>query len=151
MKRLIIPISLMVVVSCLIFGQAKLTVGQNAVQEITALENAWLEAALKYESSWYEKNLADSYSSTDENGVVADKKTVIADLKNKTWTNISNTYENFKVRIYGDTAIATAISVYKGTHKGKDMSGKYPWTDTWVKIEGRWQCVAGHNSKVPSK
>jgi len=109
MKRLIIPIALMIVVSCLIFGQVKQTKGQNAVQEITALENAWLEAALNYDISWYEKNLADSYSSTDENGVVTDKKTAIADLKNKTWTNISYTYENFKVRIYGDTAIATAV------------------------------------------
>jgi ketosteroid isomerase-like protein len=151
MKRLMIMIILMLFVSCLIFGQTKQTAGQNVIQEITALENGWNEASLKYDISWYEKNLADSYSGTDENGVVTDKAGIITDLKNKAWKTASNSYENFKVRVYGDTAIATAVSVYKGIYKGKDASGKFPWTDTWVKIGGHWQCVAGHNSKLPSK
>jgi ketosteroid isomerase-like protein len=59
--------------------------------------------------------------------------------------------ENLRVKEYGDTALATAISVIKGTYKGKDNNGKYPWTDTWIKIGGHWQCVASHNSKLPTK
>jgi hypothetical protein len=63
----------------------------------------------------------------------------------------SNVYENLKVQVYDDAAVATAISVVKGSYKGKDNSGKYPWTDTWVKRGGQWQCVASHASKIVQK
>ena len=156
MKRLIVAIVLVLIVSCLSFGQAKpkqaaTPVGQNAVQEVTALENAWIDAERQYDVSWFEHNLADSYHNTDENGVVSDKATTIADVKNRASKIESYSYEGFKVQAYGDTAVATGIAVFKGTYKGKDNSGKYPWTDTWVKLAGRWQCVASHNSKIVSQ
>jgi len=156
MKRLIVAIVLVLIVSCLSFGQAKqkqaaTLAGQNAVQEITALENAWYDASLKYDVSWFERNIADSFITTDENGVVENKAALIANVKNKAFKAESYTLENLKVQVYGEAAVATGISVVKGTYKGKDSSGKYPWTDTWVKIGGRWQCVASHSSKIASK
>ena len=69
MKRLILSIVLVLLASCLVFGQAKPTAGQNVAQEITALENAWNEAAQKYDVSWFERNLADSYVYTSADGV----------------------------------------------------------------------------------
>jgi hypothetical protein len=30
--------------------------------------------------------------------------------------------------------LATGIEVDKGTNKGKDASGRFRWTDTWVKL-----------------
>lgn len=151
MKRMAFSIVLMIIASCLAFGQAKQPAAQNAVQEITALENAWNEAGQKHDVSWFEKYLADSYTGTDEDGKAYDKATMVANVKNKVSKIEAVSNENVKVRPYGDTAVATGIYVVKGTFKGKDNSGKYPWTDTWVKLNGRWQCVAGHNSKLPSK
>jgi ketosteroid isomerase-like protein len=156
MKRLIFVIVWVFIVSCLSFGQAKpkqaaAPAGQNAVQEITDLENAWNNAALKYDVSWYERNIADSYISTDENGVVENKSAMIAHVKSKAFKAVSYALENLRIQAYGDAAVSTGTSVVKGTFKGKDISGKYPWTDTWVKLGGRWQCVAGHNSKIASK
>lgn len=151
MKRLIMSFVLVLLVSCLSFGQAKKSAGQNVVQEITALENAWNEAAQKHDVSWFEKYLADSYSGTDEDGKVSDKAMEIANVKNKLSKIEAISNENVKVQSYGDTAVATGITVVKGTYKGKDNSGKYPWTDTWIKLNSRWQLVAGHNSKLPAK
>lgn len=151
MKRLILSIVLVLFAACLVFGQAKQTAVQNAVQEITALENAWNEASQKYDVSWFEKYLADSYTGTDEEGKVFDKAMITANVKNKVSKIEAVSNENVKVQSYGDTAVATGIYVVKGTSKGKDNSGKYPWTDTWIKLNGRWQCVAGHNSKLPPK
>jgi ketosteroid isomerase-like protein len=150
MKRLMFSIVLVLLVSCLCFGQAKQAAVHNAVQEITALENAWNEASQKYNVSWFEKYLADSYVGTDEEGKVSDKAMVTERVKNKVAKIEAVSNENVKVQLYGDTAIATGIFVVKGTFKEKDNSGKYPWTDTWIKLNGRWQCVASHNSKLPS-
>jgi ketosteroid isomerase-like protein len=149
MKRLLAAVVLVLIVSCPISGQTKPPAGQNAVQEVTALEQAWQEASPKYDVSWYERNIADSYIGTDENGVMSNKAATIADVKNKAFKAESYTLENLKVQAYGDAAVATGISVItKATYKGKAVSGKYPWTDTWVKLSGRWQCVASHNSKI---
>jgi ketosteroid isomerase-like protein len=151
MKSLTLSFALMLIVSCLLFGQAK-QVPANSVQEITALENAWNDAAIKYDVAWYERNMADSSIFTDEEGVVKDKAVLIAGIKKKDSKLESLTYEKLKVQVYGDTAIATGVYVIKkGTYKGKDISGKYPFTDTWIKIGGRWQLVADHNSKLPVK
>jgi len=151
MKKMTFWIVLMIFASCLSFGQTKQSAGQNAAQEITALENAWNEAGQKYDVSWFEKYLADSYTGTDEDGKVSDKAMIIANVKNKVSKIEAVSNENVKVQSYGDTAVATGIYVVKGTYKGKDSSGKYPWTDTWIKLNGRWQCVAGHNPKLPTK
>jgi hypothetical protein len=156
MKRFMLLIVFMLFASCLVFGQAKpkqaaTPAGQNIALEITALENAWNEAGQKHDFSWFDKYLADSYSGTDEDSKVSDKAMIISDVKNKVSKIETVSNENVKVQTYGDTAVATGVYVVKGTYKGKDASGKYPWTDTWVKLNGRWQCVAGHNSKLPSK
>jgi len=144
---------LMLFFPCLILGQTKQAAGQNAVKEIAALENAWNDAMQKHDVPWYERNLADSFIGTDENGKVLDKAGTIADFKTQSKVSRieSSSFENFKVQTYGDATVATGISVIKGTHEGKDSSGKYPFTDTWIKLAGRWQCVASHNSKIPSK
>jgi ketosteroid isomerase-like protein len=151
MKKIVAAVALLLLLACLLFGQTKPPAAQNAVPEVTALEKAWLDAGRQYEVSWFERNIADSYISTDENGVVTDKATMITDVKSKASKFESLSYETLKVQAYGDAAVATGITVVKGTYKGKDNSGKYPWTDTWVKLAGRWQCVAGHSSKLVTK
>ena len=149
MKRIIFSILLEHFESHPVFCQAKQA--QIVSQQIIALENAWNEATRKYDASWYERNLGDLYLGTDEDGVVKDKAAMIATVKSREAKLSSLAFEKIKVQVYGDTAIFWGIYVVKGTYKGRDISGKYPLTDTWVKVNGRWHCVADHNSKLPAK
>jgi ketosteroid isomerase-like protein len=151
MRNIIASVIVVILLPCLIFGQAKPTAGQNVAQEITALENAWAEATVKHDVLWFERNIADGFVMTDEDGVMTDKPAILQWVKGKLNNYSSFSHENLKVKVYGDTAIATGIASIKGTFKGKDATGKYPWTDTFVKVGGKWQCVASHNSKLPSK
>lgn len=53
------------------------------------------------------------------------------------------------VHVYGDAAVVTGkASLRNAKYKGKDISGDYLFTDTWVRKGGRWQVVASHDSKV---
>jgi ketosteroid isomerase-like protein len=123
------------------------TPAQKAEQEVTALEKAWVEAINKQDPAFYEKNLAPGFVSTNESGELRDKAATVARAKAKTYSVVA-TIEDMKVQVYGDTAIATGIEADKGTDNGKDASGRFRWTDTWVKINGQWQCVASHASKI---
>ncbi len=149
MRNTFVSICLVLIFSCVIFGQAKPTAGQNVIQEIMALEKAWGTAAQQYDVSWFEKNIAENYSGVMWGTEIINKAGKIAMVKSK-GRKAEASDENMKVQPFGDAAaIATGISVVKGTYKGQDISGRYAWTDAWVKIDGRWQCVAEHGSKLP--
>ena len=54
-----------------------------------------------------------------------------------------------KVRVFGNAAVVTGRTTIKGgKYKGKDISGQYRFTDTWVKRNGHWLCVASANTRV---
>jgi ketosteroid isomerase-like protein len=150
LKKIFGAVVLLLALVSLILGQTKAPAGQNAVGEVTALERAYIESSRQYDIAWFERYLADSFSSTGD-GVMSDKATVIANLKNRVRKTESVSYEELKVQAYGDAAVAVGLTNFKGTLNGKDASRKYRWTDTWVKRDGQWQCVAGHSSTVVTK
>jgi hypothetical protein len=49
-----------------------------------------------------------------------------------------------KVRIYGNAAVVIGCTTVKGTA----FTGQPMWTDTLVRRDGRWQCVAAQPSEI---
>jgi hypothetical protein len=54
-----------------------------------------------------------------------------------------------EVRLFGDTAVVTGSDTETSTAEGKDTSGKYIWTDVFVKQGGKWKAVASQSTKAP--
>ena len=54
-----------------------------------------------------------------------------------------------RVRVFGNTAVVTGSDTEKSTEGGKDTSGKYIWTDVFVKQNGKWRAVSSQITKVP--
>jgi ketosteroid isomerase-like protein len=155
-ERLLVVVLLSLAVPCFAFGQAAAqkaapAKAPSADQEVTALERAWLDAALKYDVAWFERHIADTIVNTDEEAVVTGKAATVADVKSRASKYETLSYDDLKVQSYGDTAIATGITVFKGTSKGKAVGGRSQWTDTWVKRGGQWQCVASHSTMIVKK
>jgi len=48
--------------------------------------------------------------------------------------------------VYGDAAVVTGIYREKGISKGKAYSRRGRFTDTWVKENGTWMCVASQST-----
>ena len=48
-----------------------------------------------------------------------------------------------ELRIFGEAAVVIYTTTDKGQYKGKDIAGRYRWTDTFVRRGGKWQVVAG--------
>ena len=55
------------------------------------------------------------------------------------------------VRVYGESAVVTAITSTKGKFRGQEFSTRERATDVFVKREGRWQCVLTHLTRLPEK
>jgi len=52
------------------------------------------------------------------------------------------------VFVVGDTAIVHGLWTETATLNGKDTSGQFRFTDTFVKRDGRWQAVATYSTKL---
>ena len=85
---------------------------------------------------------------TGNDGKVTNKAEALAEARGTKYSSIE--YEDVKVTVFGDTAIATGGSKAKGTNaSGKPVDELVRWTDTWVKMpSGKWQCVASQSSPV---
>ena len=149
MKRIAIAFSMVV----FLFGVTILakTQTESVEQELIKLEYEWADALVKHDWTFLDRILADDYVVTDPEGNVSTKAQEIAFFKSGEFAVTSCVHHELKVRVYGDAAVVTGHTTTKETYKGKDFSPQLRWTDTWVKRDGRWQCVAGHSSEIRQK
>lgn len=152
MKRILAAAVLAVLVAPVARAQAPVARAQApgaAEQDLVKLENAWSTAYQKKDLAALERMYTTEYLATDDEGRTYTKAQDLENAKDPANTLTSFKLENLKVHIYSDAfAVVTGSNTTKSTFKGKDDSGKYMFTDVFVKREGRWQCVATQSSKV---
>src|SRR5689334_12320683 len=112
------------------------------------IERDWTDAGLKKDVAAMDKIVADDWIGLDFQGKTVTKAQMLAELKSGTSSSSSIDLGEMKVRVFGDTAVVTGSDTEKSTYKGKDSSGKYVWTDIFVKRNGRWQPVASQSTKL---
>ena len=129
-------------------GQPK---SEHTEQELITLENGWNDSIVKHDWAFIDRILADDFVATNMDGIVKTKAQSLASLKSDETVITSEVADDFRVRFYGDTAVVTFRNAEKSQLKGKDTSVQERVTDIWVKIAGRWQCVAEHASRIAQK
>ena len=116
-------------------------------QAVVALEQRWVDAAKASNPDMLAPLLAFNFVDTDSDGKIVGKTETLARTKAAKWE--INQISDVKVMLYGKTAIATGVWVGKGTDEnGKAVDSKERWTDTWIKLAGKWQCVASQSSTI---
>ncbi len=65
------------------------------------------------------------------------------------YTSFSITDE--KIRIFDDIALVRSKTVYTKQVNGKTVHGNSLYTDTYIKEDGKWQCVQAHITPVTAK
>ena len=146
MKRM----SMWCLVGVLSLGSAALSQAQSGATEkaVLAQENQWLKSQKTNNPDLVAPLLADKFINTDTDGKVTSKAEMLATSKATKYDSVE--YEDVKVTVFGDAAIASGGFKGKGTDpSGKPMDVHVRWTDTWVKMpSGKWQCVASHGSAI---
>jgi ketosteroid isomerase-like protein len=147
MKR----IAIAVCVAVLVLGVTILAKTQtgSVEQELIKLETEWVDGAVKHDVTTIGKMLADEFIMTFD-GTVYTKAELLEYIKSNEEL-ASLVTDEWKVRVYGDAAVVTARNTRKVKLEGKEVTSQDRFTDTWIKRDGRWKCVAAHNSTVPQK
>jgi ketosteroid isomerase-like protein len=153
MKRMVLTIGLVVLVlagASWVKSSAQTTSGA-AEQELLKLEKAWADADLKGDATFLEKIYAPNIVVTNSDGSLWTGAQDIASMKSGETVYSYLVSDNMKVYVYGDTGFVIGRSTEKGKEKGKEFSRQSQWTDTWVKISSRWQCVATQSTWITQK
>jgi ketosteroid isomerase-like protein len=130
---------LMVMVSSLALSQEK---GDET--KIIALENLWNQTQLNHDADAMDKMLDSDFVLTDYDGTVMSKAQFLASVRDKSNQLTLEVSEDMKLHRHGDTVVVTGATHEKGTLKGKPYQHKGRFTDTWIRQDGRWICVASH-------
>lgn len=114
--------------------------------KLVVMEHLWNEAQMNRDSRALEGMIGASFVNTEYDGEVSDKAKFLADIKDPQF-NLSNiNIQDVKVSMYADSAVVVGTYRTKGSYQGKPYEHTGRFTDTWVFIDGRWQCVASHTS-----
>jgi uncharacterized protein DUF4440 len=150
MKRLMFTLlSSLIVLTALrpIAAAEKQPTNNDAVAAITQIENDAVKANLAGDTSFYQKNYADNWTGGFSGGTWTTKQSLLADMKDTTNNKMTSEQINdLKVRVYGETAIATYTDTYDALIRGEHRAKTVLSTDTFVRQNGMWKEVAGHSS-----
>lgn len=140
---------------CLLVAAAAIRVwGQNTSDEagrIQALELAWNHALEAKDAKALDMLLASTMVSVDIDGSIVNKKEFLASVKSPEYQPSQAVTEQSDVQMYGDAAVVVGIFRIKGMEKGKAYVHRERFVDTWVKINGTWQCVATTSALITAK
>jgi CheY-like chemotaxis protein len=130
------------------FSEKKKSADGAAIAEITKLEQGAVKADLENDPSFLKAHSADDYTAGSSWGNWETKASILKDMS-EPQANKTNKEEmtDLKVRMYGNTAIATYNESYDSLYHGANRARTTMCTDTWVKDSG-WKLVAGHCSEV---
>ena len=81
---------------------------------------------------------------TTHSGAVLDRDTYVAGNTDGSLVWHGQRLQRATVTVVGDTAVLTAVVVDEVERDGKRETFRLRLTQTWVRIDGAWQCIAGH-------
>ena len=114
----------------------------KAEQQIKALSDQGVQAQLKGDTSFIEKNYADDATIIHSDGKLSSKAQELDALKSGSLKYESIEVHDRQIKVYGNTAVTVTLTTTKGTLGGKPFSGDFVSTRTWVEQKGNWKLVA---------
>jgi ketosteroid isomerase-like protein len=140
-------------VSCLVLSilfPQEPSSSQGDEQRIIALENIWNQVQIKHDAEAMGTMLHANFVFTDYDGTVMSKAAFLASIRdpsNKLSVEVS---DDMKLHRFGDTVVVTGATHEKGTLRGKPYEHYGRFTDTWIKQNQEWICVASQLGLVRS-
>ena len=120
-------------------------------EELLKLEKAFAQAIVTNDLEAIGRLVTDDWIIIDPNGEIVDRTRFFEVIKSGALTHDMMESEDFRVRVYGDSAVVTAITSAKGKFTGQEFSTRERATDVFVKRDGRWLCVLTHLTKYKEK
>ncbi len=117
--------------------------------QIIAFENLWNQMQIAHDANAMEQLLDPDFVLTDYDGSVLNKAQFLASLRDKSNQLTTEISQDMKLHRHGDTVIVVGATHERGTLKGKPYEHHGRFTDTWIKRDYRWLCIASQLALIP--
>jgi len=111
---------------------------------LAELNRNYVRSVDEADIGWFDANLAQDFLNTNPDGSVVNRDAFLAQIgRGSTVKNIRE--HDVLIRLFWPHAIIHARTAYIKSD-GSPGAGRY--TDDWHWIDGRWQCVSAHVSRL---
>jgi ketosteroid isomerase-like protein len=118
---------------------------------VLALDNSWNRALETKDTKALDMLLADTFVSIDIDGSIETKREFLASLKAPDYQAPAQAVtEQSNVDVYGDSAVVVGVFRTQSTHKGKPITRRERFVDTWVNLNHTWRCVSSVAVLIPA-
>ena len=146
MKKLVMAAAVLLVCTA-VCGWAQNTANDDGGR-VLGLENAWNHAIEAKDTKALEMLLANTFVAVEIDGSVSSKSEFLASIKAPEYQPSQAVNEQVNVQVYGNAAVVVGIFRIKGIEKGKPYVHRERFTDTWIKHDQSWQCVASQATLI---
>ena len=113
---------------------------------VAALDTAYQAAVKANDASAMDRILADDFVLVTGKGQAFSKSDLLEDARRRTVTYAHQEELEQKVRVWGDTAVVTALLWIEGTRENNSFERKLWFSDTYVRTASGWRYVFGQAS-----
>jgi ketosteroid isomerase-like protein len=119
---------------------------QDDARAVSALDTEYQAAVKGNDAAAMDRILADDFVLVTGRGKVFTKTDLLEEARKKSTVYEKQDELEQKVRVWGDTAVVTALLWIKGVSDGKPMERKLWFSDTYVRTAAGWKYVFGQAS-----
>ena len=138
-----------------VFSMVATMVAQNSSnemeKEIIKVEEEFGQAMIKNDAEKIASFLADDWIIIDPAGGIIDKARFLSVMQSGALIHEAMDSQDVRVRVYGTTAIVTALTSSKAKYMDREFSTRERATDVFVKRDEKWRCVITHLTTFTEK
>ena len=114
----------------------------RARAQVMALERMWNLAYKTGDVKALSGLFDDSLVLIEDNGNLKSKAQFLAGISGPSSNEEQVSPESLTVRVFGKTAIAVGVIAVKAKEKGKTVTRRERFVDTWISTKEGWICIA---------
>lgn len=117
-------------------------------RRIISLENAWNQAQWQKDRTALDMLLDPDLIYVEYDGTLMGKTEYVANLLSPSLHPAKIVSESMNVHIYSEFAVVTGVYRENGVKNGRPYSVRMRFTDTWLRRNKTWVCVASQSTSI---
>lgn len=110
-------------------------------EEILKVEEAFADAIARNDLEVIGRFVSDDWIIISADGGIIDKERFFEVIKSGALTHETMESDDIRIRVYGDSAVLSALTRTKGKFMGQAFTTEERSTDVFVRHKGQWRCV----------
>jgi ketosteroid isomerase-like protein len=115
------------------------------IAEVARLDDEYQAAVARNDAATMDRILADDFVLVVGTGKVYTKGDLLAEARSGTTSYTQQNDAERTVRVWGDTAVVTALLTARGTENGRAVGYRIWFSDTYARLPTGWRYVLGQS------